>query len=126
MKSKKSKPAGELVDNWNYYFFHPRQLEIILAKGPDRLDSGEGPVPALDPQIERMALRLTRTSSRSSSSSSSSSRSNSHSPHRDKNKGRERDAEDTERVRDKRRRGKKPERGRSGDTKQYRLFVVGF
>ncbi|KIM75581.1 hypothetical protein PILCRDRAFT_827134 [Piloderma croceum F 1598] len=128
MKSKKSKPVGKLIDNWNYYFFHPRQLEIVLAKGLDRVDSGDGAVPLLDPQIERMALRLTtsaQTPSRSSSSSSSSSnRSNSRSPHRHRERRREGYAEDTER--DERRRGKQTERGRGVDKKQYRLFVVGF
>ena len=89
------------------------------------MDSGEGPVPALDPRIERMALRLMWTSS-GSSSSSSPNRSNSRSPHRGTERRQEGYAEDTERVRDERRRGKQPKMWEGGDGKQYRLFVVGF
>jgi len=125
MKTRKNKPVGELVDNWNYYFFHPRQLEVILARGEDRVDSGEGPVPILNPQIERMALHLIRTSSRSSSSSSSTSRSRSPSPHRDREGKRERKGKGKERRGGGKLLGKKLERGRDRDRKQYRLFVVG-
>jgi len=125
MKTKKNKLIGELVDNWNYYFFHPRQLEVILARGEDRVDSGPGPVPDLDPQIERMALRLRRSSSQSSSSSSSTSHSRSPSPRRGntERKGDRKGKHKADKG-DERRRGSKAERGR-GDGKQYRLFVVG-
>ncbi|KZT23391.1 hypothetical protein NEOLEDRAFT_1049519, partial [Neolentinus lepideus HHB14362 ss-1] len=30
---KKQEPCGRLVDAWNSYFFLPRRLEVILAKG---------------------------------------------------------------------------------------------
>ncbi|KZP08678.1 hypothetical protein FIBSPDRAFT_874339 [Athelia psychrophila] len=44
----------ELVDLWNAHFFHPRRMEAILAAGPVRIDSGTGPVPALDQRIEEL------------------------------------------------------------------------
>ncbi|KAH9916228.1 hypothetical protein B0H21DRAFT_703083 [Amylocystis lapponica] len=33
MKKEKGGPVGELVDHWNYYFFHPRCMHATLAQG---------------------------------------------------------------------------------------------
>jgi len=118
MEYKKKNTVGELIDNWNHYFFHPRRMEVILAKGQDRVNgSPGGPIPNLDPQIERMAPRLARTSSSSSSSSASSSGYSRRDLRRDK---RERKRERKERRREQKQHGKR----RGGDEMKYRLFAV--
>jgi hypothetical protein len=89
------------------HFFNPRKLEVILARGSKRVDNGTGPVPDLDAQIKRTAR---------SSSPSSTSHPTSHKGDR-KGKGTDR--------RDQRQQGSMTEMGRTGDVKQYRLFVVG-
>jgi len=107
MQYNKKNSVGELVDNWNQSYFHPRGLDVILAKGQDRLDSGHGFVPGLDPQIEQMAPSL-------ASSSSSSDRLD----YREDKKERKRERK--ERKREDRLRGF----GIGGDASRYRLFVV--
>ncbi|KIM75584.1 hypothetical protein PILCRDRAFT_827138, partial [Piloderma croceum F 1598] len=65
MQYNKKNSVGELVDSWNQSYFHPRGLDVILAKGQDRLDGGHGFIPGLDPQIEQMAPSLPLPSSSS-------------------------------------------------------------
>ena len=133
MQHNKKNSVGELVDSWNRVsptitgiwvlqlivdlqdYFHPRRLEVILAKGRDRLDSGHGFVPDIDPQIERMAPSLARTSS--GSSSSSSGRFDSRSDRRQMKRDRK------QKKREARRQGMGIDRG--GDASRYRLFIVG-
>ncbi|OCH95403.1 hypothetical protein OBBRIDRAFT_883961 [Obba rivulosa] len=33
MKGKKKGPVAQLIAQWNHYFFHPRQVDIVLAQG---------------------------------------------------------------------------------------------
>jgi len=33
VKSKKNGPIAEVFDSWNQHFFHPRQLDVVLARG---------------------------------------------------------------------------------------------
>lgn len=33
LKSKKKGPMAEVFDSWNQHFFHPRRLDVILARG---------------------------------------------------------------------------------------------
>jgi len=76
MKNKNRQAAGDLVDHWNYYFFGPRRMEVVLCQGSERLSGKMGAVPIADLNQQRMAEGLRqrrRSSSRSSSSSSSSS-----------------------------------------------------
>ena len=48
-------PTAQLVDTWNQQFFHPRRMEVILSQGGQRLDSGQGPVPPMDQEIEQLS-----------------------------------------------------------------------
>ncbi|KAG2075376.1 hypothetical protein BDR04DRAFT_1091555 [Suillus decipiens] len=73
MKTKNRNAAGDVVDNWNYYFFGPRRMEAVLCQGPERLSGREGVAPLGDYNQLQMANGLRRRSSGSSSSSSSSS-----------------------------------------------------
>jgi len=46
----------DLIDIWNEHFFYCRQLEVILTRGPVRLDCRPGSVPAFDDvDMEEMA-----------------------------------------------------------------------
>jgi len=73
MKDKKVIPVGELIDTWNRLFFHPRKMEVMLAKG--QLDGiGNASIPK-GPQ-----RRPSTSSSSSSSSGSLSSSSKSGNP----------------------------------------------
>jgi hypothetical protein len=138
MRDNKRKPIGELIDVWNYYFFHPRRLEVILAHGLSREDSGSGPVPGFHSQ-GMMGSSLGRTSSRSSSSSSSSSDGDCHSRRGSRFSSKVgRRAEKAQRRADKlRERAERNERrlgrgrrrrdnGTVGNDGLYRLIVVGF
>jgi len=108
MQYNKTNSVGELVDAWNQSYFHPRGLDVILAKGQDRLDSGHSSIPGLDPQIEQMAASLALSSASSD-----------HLSYREDKKERRR--ERRERKREDRLRAF----GIGGDANRYRLFVVG-
>jgi hypothetical protein len=136
MKNNKAKPVGDLIDAWNYHFFRPRRLEVILAHGHTREDSGTGPIPSLD--LPGMTSGLRRRSSGSSSSSSSSSDDH-HVRHGNRvSRKIERRADRAQRRADKlfekaerkgNRRGhshKGKGKGTHGDDKLYKLIVVGF
>lgn len=73
MKMKNRNAAGDVVDNWNFYFFGPRRMEAVLCQGSERLSGREGPAPLGDHGQLRMANGLRHRASSSSSSSSSSS-----------------------------------------------------
>lgn len=45
MRNKKTGAVGELIDLWNVYFFHPRWMTIILAKGSVTYNGPEGAPP---------------------------------------------------------------------------------
>lgn len=64
-------PINQLVDTWNQNFFRPRRIEVVLAHGHLRIDSGPGPVPPLDPYREQNVSSGGGSDSDSSSSSSS-------------------------------------------------------
>jgi hypothetical protein len=72
MKTKNRTAAGDLVDNWNHYFFGPRRIEVVLCQASERLSGRHGAAPIGDPNQQRMANGLRRRSSRDESSSSSS------------------------------------------------------
>ncbi|TFL00920.1 hypothetical protein BDV98DRAFT_99605 [Pterulicium gracile] len=42
-QSHKVKPVGAVVRRWNHHFFGPRHLEVVLAKGSQRLTGIDGP-----------------------------------------------------------------------------------
>ncbi|KAG2369081.1 hypothetical protein BDR07DRAFT_1604964 [Suillus spraguei] len=73
MKTKNRSAAGDIVDNWNYYFFEPRRMEAVLCQGSERLSGREGAAPLGDYSQLQTANGLRRPASSSSSSSSSSS-----------------------------------------------------
>jgi len=108
MQYNKKNSVGELVDSWNQTYFHPRGLDVILAKGQDRMDSGHGFVPGLDPQIEQMAPSLAFSASSSDDSLGS----------RDDRKQRKRERKQRKRE------NRSQILGIGGDASRYRLFVV--
>ncbi|KAG1722565.1 hypothetical protein EDB19DRAFT_1767292 [Suillus lakei] len=73
MKAKNRTAAGDVIDNWNHYFFGPRRMEAVLCQGSERLSGREGATPLSDPSQLHMANNLRRRASSCSSSSSSSS-----------------------------------------------------
>ncbi|KAG1798540.1 uncharacterized protein HD556DRAFT_1351144 [Suillus plorans] len=73
MKANNRNAAGDVVDNWNHYFFGPRRMEAVLCQGSQRLSGREGAAPLGDYGQLRTANGLRRRASSSSSSSSSSS-----------------------------------------------------
>jgi len=73
MKANNRNAAGDVVDNWNQYFFGPRRMEAVLCQGSERLSGREGAAPLGDYNQLRTANGLRRRASSSSSSSSSSS-----------------------------------------------------
>lgn len=74
MKAKNRNAAGDVIDNWNHYFFGPRRMEAVLCQASERLSGREGPAPFGDASQRHMTNDCRRrASSRSSSSSSSSS-----------------------------------------------------
>ncbi|KDQ60004.1 hypothetical protein JAAARDRAFT_191439 [Jaapia argillacea MUCL 33604] len=97
MMKKKCLAVGELINIWNQVFFHPRKMEVVLAKGPERLSGpgGQGLPPDWDVESRKVGggcghsrtastlsaegsnLRRTSTGSSTASSSSSSSSSSS-------------------------------------------------
>jgi len=121
MKTKKRRSVGDLIDSWNLHFFHPRKLEVILARGAERVDNGVGPVPSLDPQNERTALRYIGQTPELFSPSSSTSRLISFSSPMGDKKGKGK-----EKKGDGREAGSMEEKEGGGNAKQYRLFVVGW
>jgi hypothetical protein len=80
---------------------------VILAKGQDRLDSGHGFVPGLDPQIEQMAPSLPLSSSSSGNVD-----------YREDKKARKRERKQIKRQ------DRLQVLGIGGDASRYRLFVV--
>lgn len=36
MRNANAAPAGEVVDHWNHYFFNPRHMHVVLAKGAEQ------------------------------------------------------------------------------------------
>ncbi|KAH7912644.1 hypothetical protein BJ138DRAFT_1147962 [Hygrophoropsis aurantiaca] len=73
MLRKNRSVAGDVVDHWNEFFFHPRQMDVVLAQEDDRLSSTEGQTPAVSADHERMANSLRRRLSSMSFRSSGSS-----------------------------------------------------
>ncbi|KAG2107224.1 uncharacterized protein F5147DRAFT_774445 [Suillus discolor] len=78
--------AGDIVDNWNQYFFGPRRMEAVLWQGSERLSGREGAAPLDDYSQLRTANGLRRRASSSLSSSSSSSSSSDSEDDRSRNK----------------------------------------
>ncbi|KAG2145348.1 uncharacterized protein EDB93DRAFT_1151874 [Suillus bovinus] len=72
MKAKNRSAVGDIIDNWNQYFFGPRRMEAVLCQGSERLSGREGAAPLGDYSQLRTASDLRRRASSSSSSSSSS------------------------------------------------------
>jgi len=78
-KNKRSIAAGELIDQWNHYFFHPRQMDVVLAQGnisysgpPNLLPADMASQQGNDRQQYRDAQADSSSESDSDSSSSSS------------------------------------------------------
>ncbi|GBE87346.1 hypothetical protein SCP_1100210 [Sparassis crispa] len=53
-------PVGELLDQWNRYFFHPRRMHVVLALG-NTAYTGRDPVPA--DTVERQHLQQRQSQS---------------------------------------------------------------
>ncbi|KAH9932296.1 uncharacterized protein B0H18DRAFT_929096 [Fomitopsis serialis] len=41
MRNKKTGAVGELIDLWNVYFFYPRRMTVVLAKGSRKARKGK-------------------------------------------------------------------------------------
>jgi len=61
MQAGKQGPTAQLVDQWNREFFHPRRMEAILSSAGQRLDSGSGPVPPIDYEIEQLSAMRSKS-----------------------------------------------------------------
>ncbi|KZP30768.1 hypothetical protein FIBSPDRAFT_1038022 [Athelia psychrophila] len=61
MQAGKIGPTAQLVDQWNRDFFHPRRMEVILSSAGQRLDSGSGPVPPIEYEIEKLSAARSRS-----------------------------------------------------------------
>ncbi|KDQ60001.1 hypothetical protein JAAARDRAFT_32369 [Jaapia argillacea MUCL 33604] len=58
MMKKKYLAIGELINIWNQTFFHPRKMEVILAKGPERLSGPTGQCFPPDWEVESKKMEF--------------------------------------------------------------------
>ncbi|TFY59727.1 hypothetical protein EVJ58_g5605 [Rhodofomes roseus] len=66
MRAKKSEAIGQLIEQWNAHFFHPRQISVVLAEGSMVYSGPEGAQP---PDMAQYSAALARDDHSSSSSS---------------------------------------------------------
>lgn len=120
---RKQEPTGKLIDVWNHYFFHPRRMEVVLAKGDMRI-SGNTETAVPSPDAHRGHV-----SSDDSSSSSDEDPSTRSGRRGDKKERRARRRERKERKKHERdeeraaRRAKKRQR-KANKKEVYRLIVM--